>query len=199
MDPEEERRPCAAVEQRQRGVGRVARRPLCRSRPQLIVIDVEAARKTEPAREREARDERRGAVAGGVEALGENRCLVRQAAAVLVNTVAGRVEAGHHGGVRRQRLGDGCVGLCEAAPALGERIESGRLDPPFCVRPDRVGARRVQRDEEDRRPQTRAGRGCLIDVEDGAPPPQAARSRTAAHAIARVKQSVTVKRMAGHT
>ncbi len=162
----------------------------------LVVIDVETACQAEPARERERRDERRGAVAGGVEALGEERRLVRQAAAVLVNAVAGRIEAGHHRGVRRQRLGDGCVGLREAAPARGERVERGRLDP-FRVGPDRVGARRVQRDEEDRRPPTRAGRGCLLDVEDGAPPPQAVRSRTAAHAIARAKESVTVRRMAG--
>src|SRR6478672_5903782 len=72
--------------------------------------------------------------------------------------MSGGVEAGHHRSVRGKGFGNGRVRLPESRAARGERIEGGSLDA-FRLGPDGIGARGIQRDEQDPR-LFGGGRGC---------------------------------------
>ena len=115
------------------------------------------AGEAEASREDERRHERRGAVARLLQPLGEERRRGRHGARVLVDAVAGRVEAAQERRVGRQRLRHRGVGVAEAPAPRGKRVERGRLHA-LRLRPDRVRPRRVERDEQDRRPLGRRGR-----------------------------------------
>src|SRR5436305_4550795 len=75
---------------------------------------------------------------------------------VLVHAMRGRIDAGEHRDVRRQRLRHRGVRLPEEHPALHQRDEIRRD-----LRRDRTGASGVERDEHDRRPGRGRGRRGL--------------------------------------
>jgi hypothetical protein len=143
-------------EMREHGVGRLFRGAFGSIAGEPVVVDVESAREPEAPRQGERRDECRGAIAGLLQPFGRHRQRDRKVARVLVDAVPGRIEAGHHRAVRRQRLRNRRVRLPEAQPSRGNRVERRRLDARG-VRTDRVGARRVERHEQDRRPQRHRG------------------------------------------
>jgi hypothetical protein len=157
MDPEEQRPPRQRPEVRQRRRCRLVGRSLGLLPRQVVVVDVEAALEAEAPCEDEGRDERRGAIAGAPEPLGDHGVRGLENAPVLVQPVAARIQSRHHRDVRRQRFGHRGVGVPEAPAGGGQRIEGGGSDP------DRLGAdgvrpRRVERDEQDgRHPHGRPG------------------------------------------
>ena len=74
----------------------------------------------------------------------------RKVSRVLVDAVAGGIEAGHDRGVGGKRLGDGRVRPAESEASRGEGVERRRFaSARFGA--DRVGAGRVQRHQQDRR------------------------------------------------
>ena len=156
VDPEKERLRGRLAEVGERPIGRLARRAFDLPCRQRVVVDVEAARESEPPREDERRDEGRGAVAGVLQSSGDDRVCVGKMPRVLVHAVPAGIEPGHHRTVRGQRLRRGRVRLAEAPAASRERVERGRLDAPR-LRADRVGARRVERHEQDGRTRWRHG------------------------------------------
>ena len=151
VDPQKQRTILLALQERDRAVRRLARRPLRESGRRVVVVEVEAARETETPRQRERGDECRGAIAGGVQSLRDQRARFLETARVLVHAVSRRIQAGHHRGVRRQRLRHRRIRLAEQEPLLRERVERRRRVA------DRVRARGVEGDEEDG---GTCGRGC---------------------------------------
>jgi hypothetical protein len=109
-----------------------------------IVVGVETATEAETTGEHERGDKRGGPVARLLKAFGEKGMVRSQSARVLVDPVAGRVEAGHHRGVGGQSLGNRGIGPGEAQSARGQSVEVPSL------RSDGVGARGVEGYEQDR-------------------------------------------------
>jgi len=157
VHPEEERLRGRLGQKCQGGLGRLPRAPFLLPPAHPIVVTLEAASETEAARKGERRDERGGAVARVLQLLRHEGVRRGQRAPVLVHLVTGRVQPGHHRDVRGQRLGHRGVRLAETDPACGHRIERRRPDAP-CLGANRVGPRRVERNEENGG--TRLCRGC---------------------------------------
>ena len=141
----------------QRAIGRVLRSALHAPGRQLVVVDIEAAREPETARQHEGRHERARPIPRGFQSLRQDGMAGRQEPRVLVNAVTGGIQAGHHRAVRRQGLGHRGIRLTESPPARGQGVECRRADA-LRVRTDRVGARRIERDEQDRRLRSRRSR-----------------------------------------
>ena len=96
-------------------------------------------------------DECGGAVAGLPQPLGQDGTISRKVSRVLVDAVAGGIEAGHHRGVRGKRLGDGRVRPAESEASRGERVERRAFRIPRASGPIASARRRVQRHQQDRR------------------------------------------------
>ena len=132
------------------GVGRGPRGALDLTGWQTVVVDVESSRKTEPPRQDERRHERRRAIAGVLETSGEDRMRVGQIARVLVDAVAGGIEARHHRTVRGQRLRRRRVCLAESQAAGRESVEAPGLDAAGFGAYG-VGSSRIERHQQNRR------------------------------------------------
>ena len=139
---------------------------------QLVVVDVEPAREPEAPRQHEARDEGRGAIAGLLQPLRQD---ARAPAA------AGGRSRGRRA---RPRRGPSCIEACEGSvsgtvayawrkrmPRRASASNAG-VSTPAALRADRVGARRVERHEQDRRPSRAAARGRRVEPEPAQHPAQ---------------------------
>ncbi len=149
VDPHESRRSGWPLELRKRQVSRFTRAPFGPLGRQLVVIEIETAREAEAPGERKGGHERGRPVAGLLELLRDHRVARWQEPRILVDAVAGRIKPGHHRAVRRQRLRHRRVGLTEPPPPASKRIE-GRCLHAHGLRSDRIGARRVERDQQNR-------------------------------------------------
>ena len=115
----------------------------------LIVVDVEARRQAEALREREPADERAGGEARRLEPRGQRRGAVLDAEpAVVAHAVLVRQPAGEDRRVRRQRHDRVRVREGKPRAARSQPVEVRRLRAP-AVRRQRVGAQRVDGDEQD--------------------------------------------------
>ena len=133
----------------------------------LVVVDVEAGRQAEPLREGEAADEGAGRKPQGLESRRERPGPVLDAiAAVVAHAVLVRKLPGQDGGVGGQRHDRVRVRERKARAARGQPIEV-RRGGTAAVRPKRVGAQRVDGDEEDV-----LVRGLSDGVRAAAPPPE---------------------------
>ncbi len=127
---------------------------------EAVVVDVEAARQAEAGVEREGADEGAGAIAARVEQRRERVGGGRETeAGVFADAVAERIDAREDVGVRRQRHDRRGVGLIEADAGGGEAVDPGGGDRAVAVGADRVGAQRVDGDEEDVARRGPRGRG----------------------------------------
>ena len=149
VDPEKDEPARLPLQVGDRAVGRLRGRALDLPARQLVVVEREPAGETEASGQDEAGDEGGRAVPGPPEPLGQDRVIGGEGAGVLVDAVPGGIEARHHGGVRGKRLRRGRVGLAEEPAPRREGVERRRLDASR-LGTDRVGARRVERDEQDR-------------------------------------------------
>ena len=158
VDPGEERLLRAALEPGQRSVDHLVGGPLHAAEVEVlvllqveaIVVDLEALVEAPPAVEDERADERSRRVALLPQGFGD-RLLLRPQRGVSVDAhaVMGRVHARHDRGVRRlgQRRRRGGLGEEDAAPREAVEVRGAR--PRIAVAAEMVGARRVQRDEDD--------------------------------------------------
>ena len=154
VHPEQQRRGGAGLEVRDRAIGGLAGRAFAASRAQLVVVHIEAATPARTAATARRRRRTPRCDSRRAELLGQHRKRLREIAAVLVDTVSARDTA---------RSSSNCaMGAFQgpwrrpdvAAAARGERVEGRRLDAAG-VGPDRVGPRRIERHEQDRRPDAR--------------------------------------------
>ena len=124
---------------------------------EVIVVDVEAAAETEPRVQRERADERGGRVAGGLQQRrGRARAGGHAVAAVVTNAVLVGIQARQDAGVRRQRRDRVRVRVREVeADALRREPIERRRRRAAAVAPKRVGAQRVDRDQENVLPRNR--------------------------------------------
>ncbi len=149
VDPDQVRLRGGGCEVLEGPAGGLVGGPFRRTLGQAVVVHLEPAREAEASREHEGRDEGGGAVAALLELLGQHRMARGQKSCVLVDAVTGRVEPRHHRAVRRQRFRHGGVCLPEPLPAGRQPVERRSLQA-LGLRADRVGARRVERDQQDR-------------------------------------------------
>jgi len=112
-----------------RSGGRRCARQACARRE---VVMVEALVEPEPRVEHEAGDESRGLVPALPQNLGRGPRFWREAElAVGPHAVAGRVDPGQNGGVRRQRHRHRRVGVGEARPPAASASSSGVAPAPL--------------------------------------------------------------------
>ncbi len=149
VHPQEQRRGRSALECRHGRVGDLSRGALLPALRQAVVVDVEPAGQPESPGKDEARHDSGGPITRAFELRGQDRRRIGQPARVLVDAVPGRIEPRHQGRMRRQRLGNRRVGLTEAAPPRGHRVE-GRGRDVRRLRPDRIRACGVERHQQDR-------------------------------------------------
>ena len=116
-------------EERQGLRSRLRRRSFHATRRLFVVIGLEPAREAEAPVEHEARDERRRPVSRLLQKLREDRMAGRQMSSVFVNAVTARIQPRHHRGVRRQRLGNGRVGVTEPAARDASALKDGVTTP----------------------------------------------------------------------
>ena len=170
----------ALLQLAQRGVGRLARRSLGRARRQRR----RRRRRTRaPGRTgARARTTRRTRTCGSPPAqpLGEQAADAPARSARSGGRHARRIQPGHHRRVRRQRLRHGRIRLPEAAAARGNRVERRGLDAGG-LRTDRVGARGVERDQQDRVTAARLAARSVSQARDRTP----GQNDTSAHRAAR--------------
>ena len=132
----------AALRDAKRGVRLGLRKP--------IVVAVESARQAESRVKRKRADERGGAVPACLEQRRQRRHVGREPEpCVLADAVAERIDARENVRMRWQRDDGGGVRGGEADAAGGEAIEPRRGRGLVAVRPNRVRAQGVNRDEED--------------------------------------------------
>jgi hypothetical protein len=152
VDPRKERlrRRLGGRQPRKRGLGDDVAAPLGleagvarRIAGHAIVVRIEAARQAEPAIQHIGADEGARAVAGVVEGARERRPHLHHVA-VQAHAVRRRQRAGENRRMRRQRERRGAARLCKADPTRRKRIDRRRQAAPHAI-----GAKRVDRDEED--------------------------------------------------
>jgi hypothetical protein len=136
-----------------------------RARVDAIVVDPESLIEPEPGIERERGDERRRAVAGAGQPLGEREVAgLEREVAVGPHPVSGRVEPCEQARVRGQGDRRGGERPIEANAARGQGVDLGRARRGVAVGADPIGARRVERDEDEVEP--RAGQpAAAVDGE----------------------------------
>ena len=171
VDPGEERPAFGAVDPRERLVDRLVAGPLdgaqrhraLLAEVEVVEVGVEALVDAPLRVEDVGGDEAAGAVAVGLQDLGE-RQLVRaeEEASVVAHAVLGRELAGEQARVRGQGERRDRLGLLEQDALAGELIEGRRLDVLRAVRLHAVGARRVERHHHQvqRLPRHAGGQGA---------------------------------------
>ena len=115
------------------------------------VVDVEALSPAEARIQDEARHEGGGRVARRPHRLRQGRGVRGQVDTVARHAVPERLEPREERRVARRRLRGRCIGLLEEHALAGEALEGGRRDRSAVGR-ERVGAQRVDRDEQQARP-----------------------------------------------
>ncbi len=168
MDPREERLSLRAVDPRQRLVDDFICRPLDRrerhaarlAEIELVVIRVEALVDAPLGVEHVGADEPARAVAARLQRLGEGELLrPEEEAAVVAHAVLRRKLAREHARVHRQRERRHRHRLVEQHSFAREAIECRRLDILVAVRAHAIGARRIERHDDQVEPAARdAGR-----------------------------------------
>ena len=147
VNPQETRLLGRALEKRDGSIGGLS----CRALGLLdIVVDVEAPSKTKTTGQNEGRNKGRGFVSSTLKTLGEKGMCGVQGPRVLVDAMTRGIQARHHRGVRRERLGHGRVGAGEE-PASGREGVERRCLNPAGRGSDRVGSRGVEGHEKNRR------------------------------------------------
>ena len=157
MHPREEARRGRRVEPRKRAIGDLVRRPLDARRGlplrlveiEVVDIRVEPLRNAPPAIQDIGADEPAGPKPCRREPLGERRLTrVELEPAVVADAVLRRVLRREQRRVRRQRERHGGHRLLEDHTARGDAIEVRRLAVLRAVGAEAVGARRVERDQQ---------------------------------------------------
>jgi hypothetical protein len=178
MDPEEEgSRAVELVEPSQRaadgGVGAALRHHAELLGPtalEIVVVDLEPLGQTEAAVEHRRRHERGGAIAAPAQRLGQRGGVVAESVqAVVADAVRRRIAAGQHRGVRRQRDRRRGIGALEAGPPSRQLVERRGARVAVTVGADAIGARGVERDQDEGR----------LDRDGGLPSAAAERDRDA--------------------
>ena len=161
VDPAEEGpgRPRRLLEPGERGIDHLAPRPvdgqpllhlLRLGAAQVLVVDLKAAVEAELRIEDEGGNEGRRPVAARREQLGERRDARREPLPpVDPEPVLRGLKAGQDGRVGRERLGAAREGLLEDRATGGQPVERRREGVSITVAAEVVGARGVERDEED--------------------------------------------------
>ncbi len=122
-------------------------------RPQVVVIAVEALAQVVAAVEDQRRDDRLGAVAGPLQALGQGDRVVAQGkGAVVAHPVGRRIEAGQDRRVRGEGDGRGAHRIGAAHPLGRQAVDRRRPRELEAVATEAVGAGGVEGDEEEVRP-----------------------------------------------
>ena len=168
VDPAEEALVLDLVEPGERLVGDLVARPIdAAERERLVLAEIEVVEVgLEPLRdaplvvEHVGADESAGVEAARLEPLGQRRlAVVEEEAAVVAHAVRGRILAGEDRRVRRERERRRRDRLLEEHALARHAIDGRRLDAVVPVRVDVIGARRVERDEQEVQPGRRdAGR-----------------------------------------
>jgi hypothetical protein len=167
MDPGHEgARAVAGPDPGQGRVGRASGPPLVGAgreggalrRLHAVVIDVEALVQAKARVQDERGDERPGLVSPPARHLGQRHVLRGQVALrVDPDAVAWGQETGQEGGMGGQRLGGHGHRLREADPSGRQAVQDRRGGAPVPVAADAVGARGVERHQEDVEAGRRAG------------------------------------------
>ena len=179
VDEEKERLVVVPAQPRQGRVGGVGGHALvhvCAVTLHLVVVGVEALVQTEAAVEDERAHERRRREASLPENLGERHVARTEAEReVVVNTVRGRVQAGQHRAVRRQRHGHRRYDVLEADALAGDRVDARRGGQCIAVAAETVRPAGVDADQDDaldrgaaagREPPRHSGDGGDCEQED---------------------------------
>ena len=161
VDPEKERLRRRPLQKVDRAIRRLLRGPFGTSARQLVIVNIESSRQSEAPRQGEGRHERRRSISGRMQSFADQRLRIRDVPRVFVNAVAGGIEARQHRRMRRQRLRHRRVCPAEAPAPRRQIIERRRRHSDRFLT-GCIGARRVERDKENRRPLNGGGRGCFL-------------------------------------
>ena len=167
VDPHEQRRAERGVRRQPVGGGGDGPIPAALERHAIVVL-VESARQTVALIEHERADERGRAVTSASKCGRQRRQAIAQTEVPVVpDAVHEGIHAREQRHVRRQRDRRRRNGMFEHDALRGESIEIGRARLAIAVRAEMIGARRVERDQEDvrrrRRGRPAAGRAHRQD------------------------------------